>query len=243
MVDSIASSTAVGQLYGVGVGPGDPELLTLKAARIIREAPVIVVPKKATHSRSYAYTVVKDLIDPARQELLELVFPMKKELDELLPFWHEAVEAVVKRLRDGKDCVFLTEGDPLFYGTFIYVLRMMRQLHPQVEVEVIPGVSSMNASSARAILPLVNGDERLAVLPATYDCKGLRQIIQDFDAVVLLKVNSVMDSIIDLLEELQMVDKAIYVKKCTGPDEEIVYDVRTLRGKKLDYLSLLIVRK
>lgn len=239
----MALPSRVGRLCGVGVGPGDPELLTLKAARLIREADVIVVPKKASHNRSYARSVVDDLIDPARQELMELVFPMKKDLDELVPYWRQAVDEIGRQLHIGKDCVFLTEGDPLFYGTFIYVLKMMRQRYPEIQIEVVPGITSMTASTARTVMPLVNGDERLAVLPATYNWDGLRRTIQEFDAVVLLKVNSVMDSIIDLLEELNLVDKAIYVKKCSAPDEEIVYDIRALRGKKLDYLSLLIVRK
>lgn len=243
MLNEVLLSGRSGRLYGVGVGPGDPELLTLKGARIIRESPVIVVPKKATHSRSYAQSIVNELVDIDRQELLELVFPMKKDLDELQPFWEDAVNVIGQRLRTGNDCVFLTEGDPLFYGTFIYVLRIMKERFPDVEVQVVPGVSSMNASAAQTVMPLVNADERLAVLPATYDCAGLKQVLKEFDAVVLLKVNSVIDSILDTLEELGMMDKAVFVKKCTAPDEEIVRDVRTLRGKKLDYLSLMIVRK
>ncbi|MBI2955168.1 MAG: precorrin-2 C(20)-methyltransferase [Chloroflexi bacterium] len=232
-----------GRLYGIGVGPGDPELLTLKAARLIREAAVIVVPKKTAHDRSYAYSIVRDLVDLDRQDLLELVFPMKKDLDALAPYWREAVEAIALRLEAGKDCVFLTEGDPLFYGTFIYLLRVMKQRYPEIEIDVVPGVSSMNASAARATMPLASADERLAVLPATYELSDLMQVIQEFDVVVLLKVSNVMDSVIDLLEELDIIDKAVYVKKCSAADEEIVRDVRTLRGKRLDYLSLLIVRK
>jgi precorrin-2/cobalt-factor-2 C20-methyltransferase len=242
-LNSNPSAIKPGYLYGIGVGPGDPELLTLKAARIIRDAPVIVVPKKATHERSYAYSIVANLVSPATQETLELVFPMKKDIEELQPYWHEAVETIYTRLRDGNDCVFLTEGDPLFYGTFIYVLKIFRERYPDVMVEVVPGISSMNAAAARAGQPLVNAEEKLAVLPATYRHEELREVIQSFDVVVLLKVNSVMNSILDLLEELDIVNKAIYVKKVSAPDEEIVRDVRTLRGAKLDYLSLLIVRK
>ncbi|MCL5264609.1 MAG: precorrin-2 C(20)-methyltransferase [Chloroflexi bacterium] len=237
------SESRVGRFYGVGVGPGDPELLTLKGARVLRECSVVVVPKKGSHDASYAYSIVRDLIDTGRQELLDLVFPMKKDLDQLVSYWEEAVDEIHRRLIDGKDCVFLTEGDPFFYGTFIYIYRILRERHPEVEMEVVPGVTSLNASAARSCLPLVNGDDRLAVLPATYEGESLRKALQEFDAVVLLKVNSVFDKVLDLLEELGLAEKAVFVKKCTAHDEEIVRDVRSLRGKKLDYLSLLIVRK
>ncbi|MBI4318258.1 MAG: precorrin-2 C(20)-methyltransferase [Chloroflexi bacterium] len=237
------SQPRLGRLFGVGVGPGDPELLTIKAARILREVPVVVVPRKTSRDESYAYSIVANIVDHSRQEVLPLVFPMKKDLGELRLHWRQACDAIYLRLLEGKDCAFLTEGDPLLYGTFIYVYHMLRDQRPQIDVEIVPGVSSINAAAARAALPLVSGDERLAVLPASYEGGKLREALQKFDTVVLVKLRDVFDEVLNLLEEMQLVNNAVYVKKCTATDEEIVRDIRTLRGQRLDYLSLLIVRK
>ncbi len=240
---NVSAHSGFGCLYGVGVGPGDPELLTLKAVRVLQQAPVVVAPRKTSRDRSYAYSIVEHLVDEARQEVLPLVFPMKKDLNELRLYWRDACDAIYQRLSAGKDCAFLTEGDPLLFGTFIYIYEMLRELHPDVRMEVVPGISSINASAARAGIPLVSGDDRLAVLPATYEGDKLRETLRDFDTVVLLKVHSVFDQVLDLLEEMGLTDGAVYVKKCTTSSEEIVRDIRRLRGQKLDYLSLLIVRR
>lgn len=232
-----------GCLYGVGVGPGDPELLTIKAARILRQAPVIVVPRKTSRDESYAYSIVSHLIDEGVQEVLPLVFPMRKDLGQLRVYWQDACEAIYQRMAVGKDCAFLTEGDPLLFGTFIYIFKMLKELHPEIRVQIVPGISSINASAARAELPLTSADDRLAVLPATYEGDRLRATLQEFDTVVLLKVHSVFDQVLGILEELGLADNAVYVKKCTTASEEIIRDIRSLRGRKLDYLSLLIVRK
>ncbi len=232
-----------GCLYGVGVGPGDPDLLTVKAVRLLQQVPVVVVPRKTSRDESYAYSIISHLVDKGRQEVLPLVFPMKKELDQLRSYWREACEAIHQRLDEGKDCAFITEGDPLLYGTFIYVYEMLKDLHPEIRVEIVPGISSVTAAAARAQVPLVSGDGRLAILPATYEGEKLRETLRDFDTVVLMKVHSVFDQVLDILEEMGLVEGAVFVKRCTTPGQEIIRDIRTLRGRRLDYLSLLIVRK
>lgn len=234
---------ALGRFYGVGVGPGDPELLTLRALKVLRRVPVVCVPKRSPDADSYAYSIVRGILDAQRQEIVELVFPMRKDLSQVVAYWEQNLAAIVRRLEGGQDCAFITEGDPFLYSTFIYMYDILRQRHPQVRIEVIPGVSSFTAAAARAGLPLVNGDERLAVLPATCESQKLKDALREFDAVVLMKVNSVFDRVLDLLEELNLTDKAVYIKKGTAADEEIVRDIRQLRGRKLEYLSLLIVRK
>lgn len=237
------SGIPTGRLYGVGLGPGDPELLTLKAVRVLQAAQVVIVPRKTAHDRSYAYSIVSHLIDEARQEVMPLVFPMKKDLAELQSYWREACDLIYQRLAAGSDCVFLTEGDPLLFGTFIYIFEMLKDRDPGLRMEVVPGISSVNASAACAGLPLASADDRLAILPATYEGEMLRRTLEDFDTVVLLKVYSVFDQILDVLEELGLAGNAVYVSRCSTPAEKIVRDIRSLRGQKLDYLSLLIVRR
>lgn len=233
----------LGRLYGVGVGPGDPELLTLRAHRLLRESPVICVPKRGLSEDGYSWGIVKGFIDQARQEVVPLEFPMTRDFARLVGYWERAVEAIWQRIAQGKDCVFVTEGDPLVYSTFSYVYQTMRERHPEVEIEIVPGVSSVTAAAARAGVSLADGDDRIAILPATYEDETLRQAFQQFDTVVLMKVNRVMDRVVDILESLGLVDRAVFVSKGTSSEEEVVRDIRTLRGKKLEYMSLVIVRK
>ncbi len=235
-------SEGLGCFYGVGVGPGDPELLTLKAHRVLTTAPVVCIPKRGYSADGYAYGIVRDVLDPRKQELLELIFPMRKDQSQLIPYWEENMVAIMERIRAGKDCAFITEGDPFLYSTFIYMHDMMQKRYPDVRVEVIPGVTSISAASCRTI-PMANGDERLAIIPATYEVEKLRQVLRDFDAVALMKVNSVFDQVLEVLEEEGLVDKAVFVKKVGAPDEEVVWDIRTLKGLKIEYLSIVLVHK
>lgn len=243
MSDRTLPPNGLGRFFGVGVGPGDPELLTLKALRVLQSCSVICTPKKGEHSQSYALGIVRNYLDPCRQELLELIFPMKRDLDLLPTYWRAATEQIVARLRAGQDVAFITEGDPLLFGTFIYIYELLRQAEPAVAIEVVPGISSVNASAASALLPLATTNDRLAIVPASYARDELRDILERFDTVVLLKVNDVFDQVLDTLEVLGLADCAVYVRRCTSHDEEIVRDVRSLRGQKIDYLSQVIVRK
>ena len=234
---------APGTFFGVGVGPGDPELITIKAQRVLRQAPVVCLPKSREEGASYVRTFVSHLVDPSRQQLVELIFPMTKDRSVLEQHWVAALQQVLTPLRQGRDVAFVTEGDPFIYSTFMHLYSLVIESHPEIPVQVIPGVSSINASAAAAGLPLVDGAERLAVLPATYEGDQLAEVLRLFDTVVLLKVNRVFDRVLGVLEELDLAGRAVYVKRCGSEEQEVVRDVRTLRGKDLDYLSLLIVRK
>ncbi len=232
-----------GTLYGVGVGPGDPELITVKAQRLLQRAAVLCVPKSREEGESYVRGFVSHLVDTKRQQLLELVFPMTKDRAVLEQHWEAALERLLVPLRQGRDVAFVTEGDPFIYSTFMHLYCLVRERHPDLPVEVIPGVSSINASAAAAGLPLVDGAERLAILPATYEGDHLAGIVQQFDTVVLLKVNRVFDRVLAVLEALDLAGRAVYVRRCGTAEQEVVRDIRSLRGKELDYLSLLIIKK
>lgn len=228
-----------GTLYGVGVGPGDPELLTLKAARIVREAPVIAVPVAKPGGDSYALSVVSGLLR-SEQRVLPLVFPMLKDLNEKVKYRAAAAETIWRELQTGADVAFLTEGDPLFHSTFIYVLN---ELPAGAPVEIVPGVSSINAAAAQAQIPLVSADQRLAVVPAIFEDKAdIRRILQEFDTVVFLKFRSMLDQLLDILDEMDLVESSILVERASHTDGRVVRDVRSLRGSDVHYLSLLIVQ-
>lgn len=230
---------AIGTLYGVGVGPGDPELLTLKAVRLLRQTPVIAVPVSQAGGESHALDTALSFLRP-EQTVHKLYFPMVRDLADREQHRRAAAQAIATELRAGRDVAFLTAGDPLLYSTFIYVLR---HLPAGLPVEIVPGVTSITAAAAQTKMPLVNAEQRLAVLPATFENPAqLRQTLHDFDTVVLLKVHRVLDRLIDLLNETGLIEGAMLVEQASRQAGRVVRNVRSLRGKPVHYLSLLIIR-
>ncbi|HXN07280.1 MAG TPA: precorrin-2 C(20)-methyltransferase [Nitrospiria bacterium] len=231
-----------GKFYGIGVGPGDPELMTIKGLNRLRSAGIICYPACRPGAGSYALRIVENLVED-KSRFMGLLFPMEKEMERLLPVWKESVETIHQKLREGTDVAFITEGDPFFYSTFVYLFRLMRELHPEVEIEVVPAVSSITACAVRAGVPLAMADERVAVLPATYEKEFLRDALRHFDTVVFLKVSSVLPALVSLLEEMDLIDRAVLVEKCGSPEERLVRDLRSVKDERFNYLSLVIVRK
>jgi len=233
----------VARVYAVGVGPGDPELLTRKAEIILRRVPVICAPSATRDDSSYALSIVESLIDRSRQEVVVQVFPMRKNQEGLEEFWEKAAGETAGMVRDGKDVAFITIGDPFLYSTFLYIYRILREKYPDVTVEAVPGITSINAAAIAAGVPLAAASERLAVIPAAFEEKELRHIFQEFDTIVLMKVNRVFDRVFALLKELGLEKKAAFIRRVGSADQEVVFELESLLGKKLDYLSLLIVKK
>ncbi len=233
----------IGRFYGVGVGPGDPELLTLKAHRILTQVPVIFVPKKVKGSESLAKSIINDLAAKSEPKIVELVFPMLRDKEQLAESWRKAADIIWRHLAAGDDCAFVNVGDPLLYGTFIHVLESLRETQPELEVAVIPGISSLNAAAAKGMVPLATEDECVAIISSSCEDKFIRQVLESFDTVVFMKINRNFDRILNILEGLNLTGKCLYVRRCTTKDEEIVWDISRLKGRKLDYSSLLIVRR
>jgi precorrin-2/cobalt-factor-2 C20-methyltransferase len=231
------------RLIAVGVGPGDPELLTRKAERILRSVPVIYAPTGAADAASYALAIVEPFLDRARQEVLTRTFPMTKDESELIPLWEETAAELAQRVRAGQDVAFITIGDPLLYSTFLYLYRNFRDKYPEIDIEIVPGITSVGAAAAAAGVSLGISADRLAILPATYEEEQLRQTLVEFDTVVLMKVSRVFDRVFALLSELGLEKSSVFVRRVGSSEEEVVTDLSSLVGKKLDYLSLLIVRK
>ena len=265
----MTTSARPGKLYGVGLGPGDPELATLKAVRVIRQADVVAAPVARPDGESYALELAASYLRPG-QPVERLLFPMARDLADRRAHRRTAAAAVLAHLAAGRTVAFLTEGDPTIHSTFLYVLAEMPE---GVAVEIVPGVSAITAAAAQAGVPLVNGGQRLAVLPAPLtpapltpaplapqnwgergaerraereegDMADLRTILQTFDTVVFLKVHRQLDRLLPLLDELGLTGCALWVERATHPAGRVVRDVRSLVGARdLPYLSLLIVRR
>lgn len=232
----------LGKLYGVGVGPGDPELLTVKAFRVLKESAVIAYPKKRSRAKSYAHQIIDIYVNEHEKEMLGLVFPMTKDESILEQEWSNTVEKVWEKLSNGKDVAFVTEGDPFLYSTFIHMMRLMKKRYPEVEIKSIPGVSSINGAASCLGIPLADGDECIAIVPARADYEAMKRSIQGNDCVVFLKVAKVMDLMLSILRELNLVHKASVVTKVTSK-EEIIWNVEELNDVDLEYLTLMVVRK
>jgi precorrin-2/cobalt-factor-2 C20-methyltransferase len=233
----------MGRLYGVGVGPGDPELLTLRAYHLLSRIPVIFVPLKDEKSSSYARSVIKNLVKKSEGKVVGVVLPMLRDKEKLADYWRKAAESIWQYLKKGEDCAFVNIGDPLLYGTFIHILETLKKSHPEIEIEVIPGISSISAAAARAAVPLASNDERIAIISGNREDKVIRETLENFDTIVFMKMNKVFDRLLSILEELNLIEKCVCVRRCTTQDEEIIRDISKLKGEKVDYFSLLIVRK
>lgn len=243
------SSATTGHLYLVGVGPGDPELMTYKAVRILSEAKVWAVPTAHEKGLSSAQQIAGQMVADNDRTILSLCFPMKKVYlgqetdDQLLSAWRKSADEVIVHLDRGEDVAFPTLGDATLYSTAFYLLAMIQEQRPEIGVTVVPGITAMAACAASQSSPLALGDDVLAVVPAAFEDERLRGILINLDAVVLMKVHKRIDALIDLLEELDLCDCAVLTERSGMAGERVFTDVRQAKGLKLHYFSTMVVRK
>jgi precorrin-2/cobalt-factor-2 C20-methyltransferase len=232
-----------GTFFTVGVGPGDPELLTLKAARIIAAAPVVAFFAKrgrAGHARS----IVEGHIDPAAEQLrLEYPFTTEVALDDpgyvaaMQDFYQACAARLAARLDAGQDVALLCEGDPFFYGSSMYLFDRLRGAYRS---EVVPGVAGMSGCWAAAATPVAHGDDVLSVVPGTLDADALAARLRACDAAVVMKVGRNLEKIRAALARAGMADRAIYVERGTMPGQRIL-PLAELAGEPAPYFSMILV--
>lgn len=237
--------TRTATLTAIGLGPGDPELITLKGLRTLQAADVLFVPQSRDGDQSLALRIAEPWIDRARQTVVALPLPMTRDAGQLRPAWRAAAETIVAELGADRYGAYLLLGDPLLYGTFIYLWRELTALQASVTVRIIPGVTSFAAAAAAGGIPLAMSNERLIVVPASYetDTTTLRQLLRDFETVVLMKAGAALPAITATLEELDLLDHALYAERVGMPEELIARDLRSLDPQRRPYLSLVIVRR
>jgi precorrin-2/cobalt-factor-2 C20-methyltransferase len=231
-----------GRLIGVSLGPGDPGLITRRAWEVLQGPAHWTYPVRRQGDDSYALDIVRraGLSLPAAHT--PLIFPMTHDAAILARYWLQAAQTVHEILRSGRDAAFLVEGDASTYSTFTYLARSVRALDSEIEVETIAGVPSYHACAAHLGEPLAESDETLAILPAGYGVATVERLLPEFDTLVLLKVKPLLDDLIDLLARRGLLAHSCFLEKVGTPEERIVRDLARLKGEKVNYLSLLLVK-
>lgn len=238
------------QLTAVGLGPGEPDLVTVKGLRAIEAADVIFAPRSRDSEESRALRIARLWIDESRQQVVPLTIPMQREASQ--PAIYRAIAATIGVLLSERAAlspqgaargVYLLLGDPLLYGTFTTLWAELAAAYPLVDVAIVPGITSFAAAAAQVGLPLSAGDDRVAILPAPAAVDELRGLLCQFETLILMKVGRRLPQIVAILNELALLDGAVYVEHLGMPEERIVRDVGSLRDYQAPYLSLLIVRR
>jgi len=225
-----------GTLYGVGLGPGAPDLLTLRAARLIESARVIAYPSLAGGD-SFARSIAADLIPTTAREII-LDVPMTTERAPAQTAYDTGAAEIAAALDAGEDVICLCEGDPLFYGSFMYIHARLKERYT---VEVIPGVTSVTACAARAALPLAARNERLTILPGPLAEDALKAEITRADSVVIMKVGRHLAKIRRVLSALDLADQAVYVERASLPEEVCL--PLSQAPEKAPYFSMILLTK
>ena len=231
-----------GKLIGASLGPGDPELITRRSWAVLQTDARWIYPVKRAKEVSYALSIVERSGLPIPADAVELIFPMTRDPELLTKAWVRAAEQTVALLAEGRDLVFLVEGDASTFATFGHLARVARELAPEIEVETIPGVSSFAAAAATTGMPLAEEDETLAIIPAAYGTGVIDHMLDEFDTLILLKVKPLLDEVLALLERRGLLATSCFIEKVGSPDERIVRDLASLKGEKVNYLSLLLVQ-
>jgi len=229
-----------GKLIGVGVGPGDPELMTLKAFRLLQQVDVICYLTN-NDNISQAKMIASDAIDARKSPAIEIgiVMPMSKDRTLANQAYDDGAARVQQQLEQGKDVVFICEGDPLFFGSFSYLLE---RLQDQFVCEVVPGITSINAASSALVSPLTALTDSFAVVSGRHSDEFLRQTLSEHDSVVIMKAGQSRPHILAALASTGLMQDASYLEYISREQQIIEKDVTKLADEVGPYFSLFVVR-
>ncbi|MGL4997871.1 MAG: precorrin-2 C(20)-methyltransferase [Cetobacterium sp.] len=230
--------SSLGRFYGIGVGVGDPEMLTLKAVRAFKELDIVVLPEAKKAEGSTAYEIAKEYLKDG-VETLFVEFPMLKSVEARKEFRKKNAEQIENYLKAGKKVGFLTIGDPMTYSTYVYILEYLDGKTP---VETIPGISSFTDMSSRFNLPLVMGEESLKVVSLNSETDIIGEI-ESADNVVFMKVSRNFDKLRTGLIATGNLENVIMVSNCGKESEVVKFDLKGLEEDDIPYFTTLILKK
>jgi len=233
--------TRYGTLYGIGVGPGDPDLITLKAVKTLQKVDVVLAAASTRNEASLALSIAQLHLRQGA-EVVRLDFPMTRDETVLAKAWRANADTVEGILAAGKSAAFLTLGDPLTYSTFGYLLRTLNGLLAEIPVEVIPGITSYQAAAAHTGRVLVESGESLAVVSGVAGEEELTRVLSSAQCAVILKAYKNMPVIRRVLERLGLADSSVFVTRLGLEDEEVITSLDNV-PEKPSYFSLILVRR
>jgi precorrin-2/cobalt-factor-2 C20-methyltransferase len=224
-----------GRLYGVGVGPGDPELLTLKAFRLLQSCPVVAY-QSADDKESVARSIVAQYLTGKQIEVLYHL-PRASDPQQAQPIYNKIVEPIAEHLEAGRDVVVLCEGDPLFYGSFMYLFT---RLSEKFETEVVPGVSSPMGSASALGVPLSYRNDIFSVLPATLPAETLAVQLLNADAAAIIKLRRHFSKVREVLHQVGLASRAKYIERATMEKQQII-QLDEVQAENVPYFSMILV--
>jgi precorrin-2/cobalt-factor-2 C20-methyltransferase len=228
-------------LYGIGIGTGDPGFITVKGLDLLRSADTVFVPSGKKTDESLAGTILEGAgIEKSRQ--VKLVFPMSKERGELEARWRETAETVAASLMEGGRAAFVTLGDPSVYSTWIYLRRALHTTHPEITCLVVPGIQTMNVAAGMLCVPLVEGKERLALIPTPDSMDELDPLFPLFDTIVFYKVGKRLEQLCSYVTEKGCADRAYFVQRAGLEGEVSAAGISAIPKDASGYLSTMIVK-
>jgi precorrin-2/cobalt-factor-2 C20-methyltransferase len=231
-----------GTLFGIGVGPGDPELMPVKAVRVLQSVDVVFAASSSRNDYSRAVEIARPFLPDAAQVRI-LGFPMSHDPEEKARAWDAHAGTILQALEEGLDAAFLTLGDPLTYATYGYVIRRLKRMAPAISPVTIPGITSFQAAAARINLPLVEGEESLVLVSGANGGQRIRQLCADAQNLVILKAYKHTEDITAALEETGLLAGSVGVANCCMENEEIIEDLRSLKEKPPGYWTLIIAKR
>lgn len=235
-----------GKLYGIGVGPGEPGLLTLKAFNALKESDLVFIPKADLKKESLAYQIIKEVFElygPSKKDLppaRDLIFPMEKDPEKLKPYWEEAKNIITKELDKNKTLSLVTLGDPTLYSTYCYILNEINYSSSEYFITTIPGIYSFSAISSKLNLPLAQGEEKVLVVPVEKE-KSYTEELSNYENIIFMKASANFQGLINDLEKTKRLSDGILISRVGQEGEKINRDLEKLKEKKIDYFSTLIV--
>ena len=234
-------ANAYGKLYGIGVGPGDPELITVKAVKALQSVDMIYTASSTKNRHSLAVQIASPHI-PENTPVEMLSFPMSRDREIMESAWVENAQTLVHHLGQGKNLAFLTLGDCLTYSTYGYLARHIEQIAPAVEMIAVPGITSYQAAAARVNRPLVEGEESMLLMSGVTGAGKFRKLAGELESVVFLKAYKNISDIAEALAENGWRKNSLGVVSCGLPEERVIKDVGEFAAAPPDYWTLILAK-
>ncbi len=231
-----------GNFYGIGVGPGDPELMTVKGMNILARCKKVFVPKSRTKRESVARKIAETYIREDA-EIREVLFPMVEDKEVLRRHWEDSAAEILDVLSSGEDACFLTLGDTLLYSTYIYLFRALKDIAPDLKIVTVPGITAFSAAAALTNFRIGESRNPVTIIPTSDNLEQLDQSLNGNGTIVLMKVGKRLPDILPMLERKNLLKSSVFVSRAGLEGEKIITDLSTIQGvdEKTGYLSIILV--